>query len=198
VTDDPVLAAVQRFMDAVERGSRSRQEPRDALAPRSRAADARGTSGPAGGERGEPGRAWRALVLALPAAVDGLKAMARAREAWRARQSTGRARRRWSRGSRRRAVDGAGSRRASRASAARTASPRSPNWTPGSRRGSPSSRCGPSRTVPGRLRERPHYARGLLATWGGSLWLSLADTRAKPGENGDWRLVVKRGADGRK
>jgi hypothetical protein len=42
------------------------------------------------------------------------------------------------------------------------------------------------------------YARGLLATWGGSLWLSMADTRAKPGENGDWRLVVKRGADGRK
>jgi hypothetical protein len=42
------------------------------------------------------------------------------------------------------------------------------------------------------------YTRGLLATWGGSLWLSLAETRAKPGDNGDWKLVVKRGADGRK
>lgn len=42
------------------------------------------------------------------------------------------------------------------------------------------------------------YTRGLLATWGGSLWLSLNDTRSKPGEDGDWRLVVKRGADGRK
>lgn len=42
------------------------------------------------------------------------------------------------------------------------------------------------------------YARGVLATWGGSLWLSLAETRAKPGENTDWRLVVKKGADGRK
>jgi hypothetical protein len=42
------------------------------------------------------------------------------------------------------------------------------------------------------------YARGLLTTWGGSLWLSLHETRSKPGENGDWKLVAKRGADGRK
>lgn len=42
------------------------------------------------------------------------------------------------------------------------------------------------------------YARGVLATWGGSLWLSLVETSAKPGENSDWRLVVKKGADGRK
>jgi hypothetical protein len=42
------------------------------------------------------------------------------------------------------------------------------------------------------------YTRGLLVTWGGSLWLSLTDTSAKPGENGEWRLVVKKGADGRK
>jgi hypothetical protein len=42
------------------------------------------------------------------------------------------------------------------------------------------------------------YTRGLLVTWGGSLWLSLGETRAKPGENTDWRLVVKKGADGRK
>lgn len=42
------------------------------------------------------------------------------------------------------------------------------------------------------------YTRGVLTTWGGSLWLSLADTSAKPGENAEWRLVVKKGADGRK
>lgn len=42
------------------------------------------------------------------------------------------------------------------------------------------------------------YARGLLATWGGSLWLSLKETRSKPGESEDWKLVVKRGADGRR
>lgn len=42
------------------------------------------------------------------------------------------------------------------------------------------------------------YTRGLLATWGGSLWMSLSDTSTKPGESTDWRLVVKRGADGRK
>jgi hypothetical protein len=42
------------------------------------------------------------------------------------------------------------------------------------------------------------YARGLLATWGGSLWLSMNETRSKPGETGDWKLIVKRGADGKK
>lgn len=42
------------------------------------------------------------------------------------------------------------------------------------------------------------YARGRLATWGGSLWLSLNETKSKPGETEDWRLVVKRGADGRR
>jgi hypothetical protein len=42
------------------------------------------------------------------------------------------------------------------------------------------------------------YARGLLATWGGTLWLSLKDTQAKPGEGADWRMVASKGADGRK
>lgn len=42
------------------------------------------------------------------------------------------------------------------------------------------------------------YTRGVLATWGGSLWLSQAETSSKPGENADWKLVVKRGADGRR
>lgn len=42
------------------------------------------------------------------------------------------------------------------------------------------------------------YARGQLVTWGGSLWLSQVDTRHKPGEAPDWKLVVKKGADARK
>jgi len=41
------------------------------------------------------------------------------------------------------------------------------------------------------------YTRGLLTTWGGSLFLSKADTKARPGESQDWQLVVKRGADGK-
>lgn len=36
------------------------------------------------------------------------------------------------------------------------------------------------------------YTRGVLTTWGGSLWLSLNDTKKKPGEGTDWRLVVKK------
>lgn len=42
------------------------------------------------------------------------------------------------------------------------------------------------------------YTRGLLTTWGGSLWLSQSDTKTKPGESPDWKLVVKKGSDGRK
>jgi hypothetical protein len=42
------------------------------------------------------------------------------------------------------------------------------------------------------------YTRGLLTTWGGSLWLSQAETKMKPGESPDWKLVVKKGADARK
>lgn len=36
------------------------------------------------------------------------------------------------------------------------------------------------------------YTRGVLTTWGGSLWLSLNDTKTKPGETPDWKLVVKK------
>lgn len=42
------------------------------------------------------------------------------------------------------------------------------------------------------------YTRGLLTTWGGSLWLSKVETRGKPGESPDWSLVVKRGDAARK
>ncbi len=40
------------------------------------------------------------------------------------------------------------------------------------------------------------YTRGSLATWDGSLWLAQVDTRLKPGDkNADWKLVVKKGRD---
>lgn len=42
------------------------------------------------------------------------------------------------------------------------------------------------------------YTRGDVVTWGGSLWLAKADTRAKPEQSPDWKLIVKRGADARK
>lgn len=42
------------------------------------------------------------------------------------------------------------------------------------------------------------YERGQLVTWGGSLWLSQAEAKAKPGESAEWKLVVKKGADARK
>jgi hypothetical protein len=41
------------------------------------------------------------------------------------------------------------------------------------------------------------YARGELVTDHGSCWLALAATHARPGSNGDWKLIVKRGADAR-
>lgn len=37
-----------------------------------------------------------------------------------------------------------------------------------------------------------NYQRGNFTTWGGSLWLALRDTKAKPGETPDWKLVVKK------
>lgn len=43
------------------------------------------------------------------------------------------------------------------------------------------------------------YARGDLCTHDGSLWLAKSsNTGAKPGTSEDWKLIVKRGQDGRK
>jgi hypothetical protein len=41
------------------------------------------------------------------------------------------------------------------------------------------------------------YDRGAVATHDGSLWLALADTRAQPGTSEDWRMITKKGRDGR-
>lgn len=48
-------------------------------------------------------------------------------------------------------------------------------------------------TYKGVFKPDERYTRGVLTTWGGSLWLSLVDTSRKPGDNNtDWRLVVKK------
>ena len=41
------------------------------------------------------------------------------------------------------------------------------------------------------------YAAGDSVSHGGSLFIAQVDTSAKPGKSDDWRLAVKRGADGR-
>ncbi len=41
------------------------------------------------------------------------------------------------------------------------------------------------------------HDRGAVVTMAGSLWLCFRTTTAKPGAGDDWRLIVKRGADGK-
>lgn len=41
------------------------------------------------------------------------------------------------------------------------------------------------------------YPRGIAVTHDGSLWLARTETRAKPGTNDDWQMIVKRGRDGK-
>ncbi len=42
------------------------------------------------------------------------------------------------------------------------------------------------------------YERGSLVVWEGSLWIAMSgDTAAKPGSGDDFRLVTKRGRDGK-
>lgn len=41
------------------------------------------------------------------------------------------------------------------------------------------------------------FERGSIVVWEGSLWLALRDTSAKPGTGDDFRLIVKRGRDGK-
>jgi hypothetical protein len=44
---------------------------------------------------------------------------------------------------------------------------------------------------------REQYTRGGLVTWDGSLWLAMEDTDDQPGTSPRWRLVTKKGRDGR-
>lgn len=41
------------------------------------------------------------------------------------------------------------------------------------------------------------YQPGDGATWGGSWWIAQAQTKAKPGENNEWRLAAKKGQNGK-
>lgn len=50
----------------------------------------------------------------------------------------------------------------------------------------------------GVFRDGSEYRAGDGVTWGGSFWIAQRDTRAKPDAgNGDWRLAVKKGRDGK-
>lgn len=41
------------------------------------------------------------------------------------------------------------------------------------------------------------YIRGMIAVWDGQPWLAMVETRAVPGVSSDWKLLVKKGRDGR-
>ncbi|MPZ31447.1 MAG: hypothetical protein GEV13_10695 [Rhodospirillales bacterium] len=41
------------------------------------------------------------------------------------------------------------------------------------------------------------FARGSLAVHDGSLWIALANSDQKPGTSADWKLICKRGRDGK-
>jgi hypothetical protein len=206
VTDDPVLAAVQRFMDAVEtrvgtltgetralltdaalRSRSCRRAPRRAgrrvgagRARRSRACRPQGEPGPSGvagragrtRRRGEPGLAGRDGAIGPQgergATVD------------RSGRAYGRARRRWSRWSRRCAVDDPWPTR----TAGRTRRGRHRH----ARRVGRDDRARFAelqvRTFADSYREvyraGEQYRRGETVTWGGSLFLAMATPRTSP------------------
>jgi len=41
------------------------------------------------------------------------------------------------------------------------------------------------------------YRRNLAVTHDGSIWISMRETRQRPGDGADWKLAVKRGKDAR-
>lgn len=45
--------------------------------------------------------------------------------------------------------------------------------------------------------EGAHYVKRNSVSFGGSLWLCRKNTTSKPGSSDDWKLIVKRGRDGR-
>jgi hypothetical protein len=185
MTDDPVLAAVQRFMDAVEQRLAKRdEETRSLLATLETRAAQHGPAGERGlrGERGEPG----------PAGPQGEPGPAGAQ---------GPAGERGERG-----ADGL---------AGRDGAPSVVPGPQGERGERGADGIATLEELDARIEARfaelqvrtfadvyqgvfepdkAHYARGLLTTWGGSLWLSLNDTRSKPGEmgTGSWSSSAAR------
>jgi hypothetical protein len=50
----------------------------------------------------------------------------------------------------------------------------------------------------GVFKDGTEYDKGDGVTWGGSFWIAQRDTQSKPDAgNGDWRLAVKKGRDGK-
>jgi hypothetical protein len=49
----------------------------------------------------------------------------------------------------------------------------------------------------GVFQDNATYARGELTTYGGSMWIALADNSERPGTGGGWQLCVKHGRDAR-
>jgi hypothetical protein len=41
------------------------------------------------------------------------------------------------------------------------------------------------------------FSRGSLVVWDGSLWLALVDSAEKPGASSDFKMVCKKGRDGK-
>jgi hypothetical protein len=55
----------------------------------------------------------------------------------------------------------------------------------------------PAMIYRGIFNENAAYERGDVATWAGSSWIALkAAPQGKPGQSGDWQLIVKKGRDG--
>lgn len=159
MSDDPVLAAVQKFMDAVESRLSAREaEIRGLLSElETRAVPKEGPPGPKG-EKGDPGENGKDSLIPGPKGEAGEKGE--------------------------RGADGI----ATRAELDEMLEQRFAEIQVRSF----------ADVYQGVYEPDKLYQRGLFTTWGGSLWLSLNETKARPGESQDWRLVVKKGADGRK
>jgi hypothetical protein len=184
VTDDPVLAAVQKFMDAVEaRLVKQDTAIRSALTEMQTRSAPTGPQGERGvaGERGEPGPAGPqgepgAPGVAGPVGERGLQGE---------RGADGIQGRDGAPGPQgERGADGIATREEIEAIVEQRVADINVRSFADVYRGVYEP------AVP--------YTRGAITTWGGSLWLSLNDTSAKPGENGDWKLIVKAGRDGKK
>ena len=185
MTDDPVLAAVQRFMDAVESRLAKRDDETRALLAESRAAlsdlqtraaptGPPGEAGPAGRD-GVDGKDGERCEKGVPGpqgerGADGLHGR------------DGAPGERGERGER--GADGI----ATREELNEMIEQRFAELQ--------------VRTLADSYREvyraGETYKRGEVVTWGGSLFLAMADTAEKPETTQAWRLVVKHGRDGKR
>lgn len=219
MTDDPVLAAVQRFMDAVElRLTRQAEDTRSALAEIQTRAATRGPQGERGipGERGEAGPAGPRGEPGLPgvagpvgergergadglAGRDGAPSMVPG-----PRGEPGE-----------RGTDGLQGPAGREGLAGRDGAPSivaGPPGPPGERGSDGIATLAEldariearfaelqvrtfADVYRGVFRAGDMYKRGEFATWDGSLHLALADTTDKPMTSGAWQLVTKRGRD---